>query len=150
MKAPAFGHRRQSVGLFLGQRFDISASQARAATTATAITDARSAPMASMAAPQAARFNKKFKEGKVLLAGKLMAKQPKSSNSAVEQLGRNVKRRDLLQQMTRKWRRGDIYSPHDLTGYAMSKFRRKRARPPTDVLDLLGINPLKEYKVSKL
>ena len=79
-----------------------------------------------------------------------MAKQPKSNNSAAEQMGRNVKRRDLLQQMTRKWRSGDIYSPHDLTGFAMSKFRRKRARPPMDVLDLLGIDPLKEYKVSNI
>ena len=52
--------------------------------------------------------------------------------------------------MTRRWRGGDIYSPHDLTGYAMSKFKRKRDRPSVDVLDMLGIDPLKEYKVGSI
>ena len=61
-----------------------------------------------------------------------------------------MKRRDLLQEMTRKWRPGDIYSPHDLTGYAMSKFKKKRIRPPVDVLDMLRIDPLKEYKVGNV
>ena len=102
-----------------------------------------------MTVSQTPSSNKKQAEKTGLHAGRHPSKHLKPNNTAGEQLGRNVKRRDLLQQMTRRWRNGDVYSPHDLTGYAMSKFRRKRIRPPIDVLDLLGVDPLREYKVRR-
>lgn len=55
--------------------------------------------------------------------------------------------KDLEQYQIRKWREGDIYSPHDLSPEEMKKWRM--AKPVTvDVFDTLGINPLHEYKVS--
>ena len=46
----------------------------------------------------------------------------------------------------RRWRAGDVYAPHDLSSVAM-KHARHRSGPRADVFDLLGINPLNEYKV---
>ena len=144
----AFRCLTQNIKPLVRLSFYTSALQSKAATTiaATARPTAKIGPITSFSTFQSPKADTKPKEQRILIAGKLM-KQPKSDNSAIEQLGRNVKRRDLLQQMARKWRNGDIYSPHDLTGFAMSKFRRKRAMPPTDVLDLLEVDPLKEYKV---
>lgn len=90
------------------------------------------------------------KNKKIILAGKLVKRTEKPNTRPMEQLGRNVKRQDLLQQMTRRWKAGDIYAPHDLTGYAMSKFKKRRTRPPVDVLDMLKIDPFKEYKVGNV
>ncbi|KAI9751783.1 MAG: hypothetical protein M1815_000913 [Lichina confinis] len=45
----------------------------------------------------------------------------------------------------RRWRAGDVYAPHDLSSVAM-KHARHRSGPRADVFDLLGINPLNEYK----
>ena len=81
-------------------------------------------------------------------------------------LGRGVQERRAVetaarqreQQASRTWRDGDIYAPHDLSPVEMQKARMARqARPAAiaentrrkggrDVLDDLGIDPLKEYK----
>ena len=50
--------------------------------------------------------------------------------------------------MYRKWESGDIYAPHDLSGAEQAKWKRAKARPQGDAVDMLGINPLLEYKVS--
>ena len=47
---------------------------------------------------------------------------------------------------TREWRRGEIYSPHDLSPAEMKKWRRRQS-PPTDAFDSLNKNPLDLYKV---
>ena len=49
--------------------------------------------------------------------------------------------------MTRDWKAGDVYSPHDLSPTEMKKWR-KRQSPPTDAFDALKKNPLDLYKVS--
>lgn len=63
-------------------------------------------------------------------------------------------------QATRNWRDGDVYAPHDLSPVEMQKARRARLSARSnnmapantrkkggkDVLDDLGIDPLKEYK----
>jgi small subunit ribosomal protein S18 len=56
---------------------------------------------------------------------------------------------DLTRQMTRRWKEGDVYAPHDLSSAEMQKWRR-RGRPEHDVFDLLGLNPIEEYKVCHL
>lgn len=55
----------------------------------------------------------------------------------------------------RKWRVGDVYAPHDLTGVEQSKWKKLRRRGKAgvgkgrvDVVDQLGINPVEHYKVS--
>jgi small subunit ribosomal protein S18 len=56
---------------------------------------------------------------------------------------------DLDRQVTRRWKAGDVYAPHDLSGIEMAKWKklRRKDRPRYDVLDLLGIDPLQHYKV---
>ncbi|CAD6574013.1 MAG: hypothetical protein ASARMPRED_006430 [Alectoria sarmentosa] len=56
--------------------------------------------------------------------------------------------KDLERQMPRlsKWQVGDVYAPHDLSAVEASKWR-KRKSSQRDVFDILGINPLEEYKV---
>lgn len=49
----------------------------------------------------------------------------------------------------RRWKQGDVYAPHDLTGAEMAKWKklRRKDKPKHDVLDQLNINPLHHYKV---
>ena len=54
--------------------------------------------------------------------------------------------RDLERMKTRVWKAGDVYAPHDLSGVEMEKWRKKKAGDK-DVFDMLGINPLREWKV---
>lgn len=76
-----------------------------------------------------------------------------------------MSRRNAIEsQMQRVWRDGDVYAPHDLSPAEQLKAKAARAparardmRPVNtrkgggkDVLDGLGINPLKEYKNFKM
>ncbi len=56
---------------------------------------------------------------------------------------------DYLRQMTRRWRPGDVYAPHDLSPSEMGKWRRNRARKQ-DLVDMLGLRPLDMYRVGFL
>lgn len=77
-------------------------------------------------------------------------KQLEEQRSA-ENMSRTYQREDLERQVTRRWKVGDVYAPHDLTGVEMAKWkklRRKGARGVKwDVVDQLGINPVDHYKV---
>lgn len=52
----------------------------------------------------------------------------------------------LTRQITRRWKEGDVYAPHDLSEVEMQKWRR-RDRPAYDVFDVLHMNPLDNYRV---
>ncbi|RDW91091.1 hypothetical protein BP5796_02256 [Coleophoma crateriformis] len=52
---------------------------------------------------------------------------------------------DLSRQITRRWRAGDVYAPHDLSDVEMAKWKR-RSRPEYDAFDVLDMDPLMEYK----
>ncbi|KAF9881978.1 37s ribosomal protein [Colletotrichum karsti] len=52
---------------------------------------------------------------------------------------------DYLKQMSRRWKTGDVYAPHDLSPTEMDKWR-KIQKPKADVIDMLGINPLDHYR----
>jgi small subunit ribosomal protein S18 len=61
--------------------------------------------------------------------------------------------------MARKFRPGDVYAPHDLTGIEANKYKTKaQATVPAksvkgqkrDIFDVLGIDPLNEWKVYTL
>ncbi|KAI9826212.1 MAG: hypothetical protein M1826_006727 [Phylliscum demangeonii] len=52
---------------------------------------------------------------------------------------------DLERQAIRRWRPGDVYAPHDLSPAETRKIKR-RTPPKTDVVDILGVDPLREYK----
>ncbi|CAI9633386.1 unnamed protein product [Alternaria burnsii] len=49
-------------------------------------------------------------------------------------------------QIYRKWQPGDVYAPHDLSGTEQKKWKYGRKKPQQDAFDVLGINPVLEYK----
>jgi len=53
----------------------------------------------------------------------------------------------MSRNLTRTWKTGDVYAPHDLSGAEAAKWK-KRYRPTTDAFDALSVNPLTLYKVS--
>lgn len=57
------------------------------------------------------------------------------------------RRSNFQRQIYRKWKPGDVYSPSDLTGAEQKKWKLGRSRPTLDAFDVLGINPISEYKV---
>jgi small subunit ribosomal protein S18 len=50
-------------------------------------------------------------------------------------------------QSFRKWKQGDVYAPRDLSGVEQKKWKNARRAPQNDAFDVLGINPINEYKV---
>jgi hypothetical protein len=50
------------------------------------------------------------------------------------------------QMITRRWRPGDVYAPHDLSDVEMMKWK-KRSKPAYDAFDVLDMNPLDHYRV---
>jgi small subunit ribosomal protein S18 len=65
-------------------------------------------------------------------------------------LQRDWTREDLERQVHRRWRVGDVYAPHDLSGAEAAKWKRlrRKGKPMYDVLDQLGVNPVQHYKVN--
>jgi small subunit ribosomal protein S18 len=70
----------------------------------------------------------------------------KNAQQSIEQERRIVERDEFARQIHRKWRAGDIYAPHDLTGREHAKWKKGKRSQNGDVVDALGINPLLEYK----
>lgn len=68
--------------------------------------------------------------------------------ASLNDLTKQNRARDLERQMPRlpNWQVGDVYAPHDLSAVEAAKWR-KRKSSQRDVFDVLGINPLGEYKV---
>ena len=55
---------------------------------------------------------------------------------------------DLTLQVGRRWNKGDIYAPHDLSSVENMKWKRQgRNKPNVDVLDVLDFNPMEHYRV---
>lgn len=78
-----------------------------------------------------------------LVSDQAMKGAIKRTATAVEAWGRGV---SLQKLMTRRWKAGDVYAPHDLSPQEMKKWRMRQPRD-RDVFDALAINPLNEYKV---
>ncbi|OAL52026.1 ribosomal protein S18 [Pyrenochaeta sp. DS3sAY3a] len=68
--------------------------------------------------------------------------RPNLSHEMVE----SERRSQFQRQIFRKWQPGDVYAPHDLSGPEQKKWKLGRKRPQQDAFDLLGINPIAEYK----
>ncbi|CAK7265928.1 hypothetical protein SEPCBS57363_001838 [Sporothrix epigloea] len=52
---------------------------------------------------------------------------------------------EYARQLPRRWNQGDVYAPYDLSHVEALKWKRA-AQPMEDVVDMLGINPLDEYR----
>ncbi|KAI1103145.1 ribosomal protein S18 [Jackrogersella minutella] len=48
-------------------------------------------------------------------------------------------------QLTRRWKVGDVYAPHDISASEMNKWRRNQSRKK-DLVDMLGLRPLDMYR----
>ena len=57
--------------------------------------------------------------------------------------------KDYDMQSTRRWKAGDVYAPHDLSGVEMAKWKkiRRKGKSKWDVMDQLGMDPREHYKV---
>ena len=64
-------------------------------------------------------------------------------------LEREYSRADLEKQIPRKFKVGDVYAPHDLSGVEMAKWKklRRKGKQRADVVDQLGVDPRVHYKV---
>lgn len=69
-----------------------------------------------------------------------------STQYHVKDFRANAVTENYVRQMPRRWRTGDVYAPRDMSPYEMSKWRQGKS-PDTDVVDVLGFNPLDNYKV---
>jgi small subunit ribosomal protein S18 len=68
------------------------------------------------------------------------------SLTTMQELENAKKASDLSKQITRRWKAGDVYAPHDLSAAEMAKWRNREG-PKYDVFDVLGFNPLENYRV---
>jgi hypothetical protein len=66
--------------------------------------------------------------------------------STVQELENAKRASDLSRQITRRWKAGDVYAPHDLSAVEMAKWK-SRGKPTHDVFDVLDFNPLEHYRV---
>ncbi|KAG9244755.1 ribosomal protein S18 [Calycina marina] len=69
----------------------------------------------------------------------------KPVKSLAEEQAANRMKEDLTRQIHRRWKTGDVYAPHDLSGVEMSKWK-KRERKSRDVFDMLNYDPIPDYK----
>jgi small subunit ribosomal protein S18 len=68
------------------------------------------------------------------------------SSSDVEELRKYNLAADLSKQITRRWKAGDVYAPHDLSAVESAKWK-KRDMPNRDAFDVLDFNPMDHYRV---
>jgi small subunit ribosomal protein S18 len=71
--------------------------------------------------------------------------RPTQSREMVE----SERRSQFQRQIYRRWQAGDVYSPRDLSGAEQKKWKVGRKKPQSDAIDVLGINPINEYKVRR-
>ncbi|KAF8853919.1 ribosomal protein S18, partial [Acephala macrosclerotiorum] len=67
------------------------------------------------------------------------------SGSTVTDFQGHVNASALSKQITRRFKPGDVYAPHDLSEVEMAKWK-KRDKPMHDVFDVLDFNPLDHYR----
>jgi small subunit ribosomal protein S18 len=68
------------------------------------------------------------------------------SYDGIEELRNHNMAVDLSKQITRRWKAGDVYAPHDLSSVEMAKWK-KRDKPSRDAFDILDLNPIDHYRV---
>lgn len=86
------------------------------------------------------------------MRGRYRGNTPRSAHpsqnaaKAAEDLAKHKQALELTKQITRRWKTGDVYAPHDLSKEEMQKWK-SRGRPGRDVVDVLGFDVQGGYKV---
>ncbi|KAI1462647.1 ribosomal protein S18 [Annulohypoxylon moriforme] len=62
-----------------------------------------------------------------------------------EELKQKNQNDEYSRQMTRRWRAGEVYSPHDISPAEMAKWRRNQT-VKKDLVDMLGLSPVDMYR----
>ncbi|CAK7199144.1 hypothetical protein SEUCBS139899_001816 [Sporothrix eucalyptigena] len=65
--------------------------------------------------------------------------------SALERMAERKVTEDYARQLPRRWKQGDLYSPMDLDPRETKKWKKAYTNNE-DIVDLLGINPVDEYR----
>ncbi|KAI0407638.1 ribosomal protein S18 [Xylaria palmicola] len=78
------------------------------------------------------------------IRGPRRGSRPSRQNIEDLMKGRN-RHDDYLRQMSRRWRAGDVYAPHDMSPSEVAK-SRKNTSHGQDVVDMLGLRPLDMYR----
>ncbi|KAG0652265.1 hypothetical protein D0Z07_1228 [Hyphodiscus hymeniophilus] len=79
-------------------------------------------------------------------AGRRSGELSKASSEDLHKKGLGA---DLSKQITRRWKQGDVFAPHDLSEVEMAKWK-KRGKPVYDAFDLLDFKPQDSYSVQLL
>ena len=66
--------------------------------------------------------------------------------AAMDAMEKQENAKGLEKQRLRRFKAGDVYSPHDLSPAEMRKWGNKQSSK-VDAFAALGINPIHEYKV---
>lgn len=73
----------------------------------------------------------------------MMAQQ--STGSGARDLRISQMTDNYMRQMPRRWKVGDVYAPKDLSPLEMKKWKSRQSKKQ-DIVDLLGFNPIDNYK----
>ncbi|KAH6865297.1 ribosomal protein S18 [Alternaria rosae] len=69
-----------------------------------------------------------------------------TAKTPTRELAESERTAQYQRQIYRKWQPGDVYAPHDLSGTEQKKWKYGRKKPQQDAFDVLGVNPILEYK----
>ncbi|EOA84956.1 hypothetical protein ACJQWK_06985 [Exserohilum turcicum] len=70
----------------------------------------------------------------------------RASSTPSRELAESERLAQYQRQVFRRWQPGDVYAPHDLSGTEQKKWKQGRKKPQEDAFDVLGVNPVMEYK----
>ncbi|KAK5658531.1 hypothetical protein OQA88_1923 [Cercophora sp. LCS_1] len=85
------------------------------------------------------------KEGASSRVSQYQKKMERKNQDGIKDVMENALSNDYTRQITRRWKKGDVYAPKDLSPLEMRRW--KQPRPPTkDFVDTLGFNPVDNYK----
>lgn len=73
----------------------------------------------------------------------------RASSTPSRELAESERLAQYQRQVFRRWQPGDVYAPHDLSGTEQKKWKQGRKKPQEDAFDVLGVNPVMEYKVRR-
>lgn len=69
-----------------------------------------------------------------------------ASQETIKSMSDHFQAQDYSKHIIRRWKAGDVYAPHDLSGVEMRKWKM-RQKPTHDIFDVLAFNPEEHYRV---
>lgn len=126
----------------------------RSSTSSNFSSPSPSSPLTDPTSTSTSTINKFSPSAKQAFAESLVDKTARSASSLRakthaedmrDRLESLQRAREIRKQMSRRWKPGDVYSPHDLSPVEQTKWRRVK-RTEHDVFDELAMDPLAQWK----